>query len=108
MRWSRAWRVALVAALGAMMVGVAVAAVTVPGRVGPQLKLLQSGRKLAPQGKLVTLGNFPTGGALTRDGHFYLTVSTRRGRNDIPPVSVRTPQGVQGIPLPPAPRGVAM
>ena len=90
MRWSRAWRVALVAALGAVAVGVAVAAVTVPGRVGPQLKLLQSGRRLAPQGKLVTLGNFPTGGALTRDGHFYWTVSTGRGRNDIRIVSVRT------------------
>ena len=48
MRWSRAWTVALVAALGAAVVGVAVAAVTVPGRVGPQLKLLQSGRKLTP------------------------------------------------------------
>ena len=108
MRWSRAWTVALVAALGAVVVGVAVAAVTVPGRVGPQLKLLQSGRKLAPQGKLVTLGNFPTGGALTRDGHFYWTVSTGRGRNDIRIVSVRTAKVVQVIPLPGASGGIAM
>ena len=90
------------------MVGVAVAAVTVPGRVGPQLKLLQSGRKLSPQGKLVTLGNFPTGGALTRDGQFYWTVSTGRGRNDIRIVSVRTAKVVQVIPLPGASGGIAM
>src|SRR3954468_17495508 len=108
MRRSRAWMVALVAVLATGILGAAVAAVTVPGRVGPQLKLLQSGRKLAPQGKLVTLGNFPTGGALTRDGHFYWTVSTGRGRNDTRIVSVRTAKVVQVIPLPGASGGIAM
>jgi DNA-binding beta-propeller fold protein YncE len=91
-----------------VVAGVAIAAVTVPGRVGPRLKLLQSGRKLTPQGKLVTLGNFPTGAALTRDGRFYWTVSTGRGRNDIRIVSLRTAKVVQVIPLPGASGGIAM
>ena len=74
-----------------------------PGASARSSELLQSGRKLAPQGKLVTLGNFPTGGALTRDGRFYWTVSTGRGRNDIRIVSVRSRQG---RPDPPAARRV--
>src|SRR4051812_18092255 len=109
MRWSRSWMVALAAVLAAGLAGVALARVAVPpGRVGPTLKVLQSGRHLTPQGKLVTLGNFPTGGALTRDGHFYWTVSTGRGRNDIRIVSVRTAKVVQVIPLPGASGGIAM
>jgi DNA-binding beta-propeller fold protein YncE/phospholipase C len=100
--------VALAAALAVGVVAAGVAAVTVPGRVGPQLRLLQSGRALTPQGKLVTLGNFPTGGALTRDGHFYWTISTGRGRNDIRIVNLHTARVVQTVRLPGASGGIAM
>jgi DNA-binding beta-propeller fold protein YncE len=90
-------------------VGIAVAAVVAPtGRVGPQLNLLQSGRPVFAQGRLVTVGNFPTGGALTRDGHFYWTVSAGRGRNDIQIVAVRSAKVVQRIPLPGASGGIVM
>src|SRR4051794_5154227 len=108
MRWSRGWTVAVLAGVVAVVAGVAVAAVTPPGRVGPKLNLLQSGRKLSPQGKLATLGNFPTGGALTRDGHFYWTVSPGRGRNDIRIVAVRNAKVVQTLPLPGASGGITM
>ncbi|MDX6644064.1 MAG: hypothetical protein QOD76_2026, partial [Solirubrobacteraceae bacterium] len=60
--------------------GAADAAATTPsGRIGPSQRLLGNGRHLTPQGQLVPLGNFPTGGALTPDGRFYWTVSTGRG-----------------------------
>ena len=35
------------------------------GLIGPQLGLLNNGRELRPAGRLVDLGNFPTGGAVT-------------------------------------------
>ena len=58
------------------------------GRVGPEKKLLVSGRKLDPYGKLTQLGNFPAGGALTPNGRFLWTLSAGRGRNDIRIVEV--------------------
>jgi DNA-binding beta-propeller fold protein YncE len=78
------------------------------GRVGPSLGLLPSGRHLVPQGQLVDLGNYPTGGALTRDGRFYWTVSTGRGINDVRIVSMDKPKVVQVIRLPGASGGIAM
>ena len=48
------------------------------GRIGPRLRLTGNGRLLQPPGQLVTLGHFPTGGAVTPDGRFYWTVSTGR------------------------------
>jgi DNA-binding beta-propeller fold protein YncE len=99
----------LVAVLVVGVVGVAVAAVAVPpGRVGPTLGLLHNGRPIMAQGRLVGLGNFPTGAALTRDGRHYWTVSTGRGINDIRIVSVRTAQVVQTVRLPGASGGIAM
>lgn len=53
------------------------------GRIGPKKKLLVSGRKLSPAGKLSGLGNFPTGGALTTNGRFLWTLAAGRGTNDI-------------------------
>ena len=55
----------------------------VGGRIGPRNRIQPTGRKLHPVGKLVQLGNFPTGGALTPDGRFLWTLSAGRGRNDI-------------------------
>src|SRR5665647_2663882 len=42
---------------------------------GAATGLLPSGRQLTPQGAQVTLGNLPTGGAVTADGQFLWTVS---------------------------------
>ena len=42
---------------------------------------------------MTTVGQFPTGGALTRDGRFYWTLSTGRGKQDIRIVDVAHPQG---------------
>lgn len=53
------------------------------GRIGPQNKIQPSGRQLVPAGKRTVVGNHPGGGALTRNGRFYWTLSAGRGRNDI-------------------------
>src|SRR3954453_22324388 len=88
---------------------VAVAAITSDdGRIGPKKRLLNSGRKLTPFGKQVTLGQFPTGGALTPNGRWYWTVSTGRGANDVRIVSVRTGRVVQTIQIPGSSGGIAM
>jgi len=53
------------------------------GRIGPQNKIQPSCRQLVPAGKRTVVGNHPGGGALTRNGRFYWTLSAGRGRNDI-------------------------
>jgi DNA-binding beta-propeller fold protein YncE len=88
--------------------GALAALVNPPGRVGPKLRLLPSGRHITAQGHLVSLGNFPTGGALTNDGRFYWAISTGRGLNDIRIVSLRTARVVQVIRIPGGSGGVAM
>src|SRR5581483_10036075 len=75
------------------------------GRIGPKLRITGNGRLLAPFGRLVSLGHFPTGGALTPDGRFYWTVSTGRALNDVRIVSVAHPRVVQVLPLPGASGG---
>jgi YVTN family beta-propeller protein len=98
---------ALVAALLALIVtGAAFAADD--GRIGPSLHLLNNGRHLTPYGRLVNVGNVPTGGALTPDGRFYWTVSAGSGFNDIRIVSVKSAKVVQTIPLPGASGGVVI
>jgi DNA-binding beta-propeller fold protein YncE len=84
------------------------AAVADDGIIGPQLGLQNSGRELHPAGRMVDLGNFPTGGAITPDGRFYWTVSTGRGRNDIRIVDVRNARVIQTLPIPGASGGIAM
>src|SRR3954463_6663584 len=99
----------LVAAAVAIGTLVAVpAASAADGLIGPTLGLLGNGRLLHPAGTLVGLGNFPTGGALTPDGHSYWTLSTGRGPNDIRIVSVAAHKVIQVIPLPGASGGIAM
>jgi DNA-binding beta-propeller fold protein YncE len=78
------------------------------GLIGPNLGLLNNGRELHPAGKLVDLGNFPTGGAVTPNGRFYWTVSTGRGHNDIRIVDVRKKRVLQVLRLPGASGGIAM
>jgi YVTN family beta-propeller protein len=87
---------------------VAVAADVNEGRIGPSLQILNNGRHLTPYGRLVNVGNVPTGGALTPDGRFYWTVSAGSGFNDIRIVSVKSAKVVQTIPLPGASGGVVI
>ena len=78
------------------------------GIIGPQLGLTGNGRHLQPAGAMVGLGNFPTGGAVTRDGRYYWTVSAGRGFNDIRIVSVQYKKVIQTVPLPGASGGIVM
>ena len=101
--------VGMVVAVG--VAGVAIAANSVgTGRIGPALHITANGRVLRPPGQLVTLGHFPTGGAVTPDGRFYWTVSTGRALNDIRIVAVglKHPRVIQILPLPGASGGIAI
>jgi YVTN family beta-propeller protein len=99
--------IAALALASAVVAGsVAVAADT--GRIGPSLKIVNNGRHLTPYGRLVNVGNVPTGGALTPDGRFYWTVSAGSGFNDIRIVSVKSAKVLQVIPLPGASGGVVI
>ncbi len=105
------YRLIIVAALVLAAGGAAIAATTIgSGRIGPSLHITGNGRLLSPPGPLVTLGHFPTGGALTPDGRFYWTVSTGRALNDIRIVAVgaSTREVIQILPLPGASGGIAI
>jgi YVTN family beta-propeller protein len=78
------------------------------GRIGPSLRIVNDGRHLTPFGRLVNVGNVPTGGALTPDGRFYWAVSAGSGLNDIRIVSAKSAKVVQTIPLPGASGGVVI
>ncbi|MDX6658791.1 MAG: hypothetical protein QOH62_3584, partial [Solirubrobacteraceae bacterium] len=102
----RASRRAVTAALvaGACVAGTAPAA----AEVGPADALLGNGRHLTPFGRMTPVGQFPTGGALTRDGRFYWAVGTGRGVNDVQIVSLHTGAVVQTLRLPGASGGIVM
>src|SRR5215212_6543315 len=123
--------VAVLALVALVAAGIVVAAVdpTKEGRTSPSKLLLGSGRDLNPAGKMTQLGNYPAGGALSKNGHFLWTVSAGRGRNDVRIVRVETGKRckkgkrgkrcrrrnarrvgrvVQTIPLPGANGGIAM
>jgi len=88
------------------LAGVA-AAVTPPGRIGPSLRVTGNGRGLHPVGRLTTLGNFPTGSALTRDGRFLWAVDSGHGSDDVRVVDVGRGRVVQTLPLPGGYGGIA-
>src|SRR5438094_9051376 len=94
------------AVLAVIIAGAALAADD--GRIGPSLRILNAGRHLTPYGRLVNVGNVPTGGALTPNGRFYWTVSAGSGFNDIRIVSVKSAKVVQTIPLPGASGGIVI
>jgi len=104
--------VAVVLALGAGAAEAVVSGGT--GVIGPVNQIQPTGRQLHPTGKLVELGNFPTGGALTPDGRFLWTLSTGYGRNDIRIVKVGLNRGhgtsriVQNILMPGLDGGIAI
>jgi len=77
-------------------------------RPSPATGLLPNGRQLAPAGTQVTLGNLPTGGALTADGRFLWTVSTGVGNNDVRIVDTVRHRVCQILPVPGASGGIAL
>ncbi|MHB8658107.1 MAG: beta-propeller fold lactonase family protein [Solirubrobacteraceae bacterium] len=108
-RWRR---LTLVVALATLALGAVALAGTFAGggRIGPSLRITANGRLLQPPGALVTLGHFPTGGAVTPDGHFLWTVSTGRALNDVRIVSVdgKRPRMIEVLALPGASGGIAI
>ncbi len=78
------------------------------GVIGPSNRIQPTGRQLHPVGRLVTLGNFPTGAALTPDGRYLWTVSAGRGVNDIRIVSVRGRRVIQTILMPGLDGGISI
>ena len=69
---------------------------------------MPNGRQLAPAGTRVTLGNLPTGGALTADGRFLWTVSAGMGNNDVRIVDTAQHRVCQTLPVPGASGGIAL
>jgi DNA-binding beta-propeller fold protein YncE len=99
----------VLAALGCIAGGaVAIAQTAGEGVIGPSLGILGNGRHLHPYGRLVTLGQFPTGGAITPNGRYLWTVSAGRGQNDVRIVSIRSGRVLQVLRLPGASGGIAM
>lgn len=93
--------VILLAALLAGLVGTAGAlAAPGPGAVSPAQYVTGNGRHLTPAGRMTTVGDFPTGGALTPDGRFYWVVDSGHGHNDVTIVNVATGMVAQVLPLP--------
>ncbi len=77
------------------------------GRVGPSLNMTGNGRALTPAGRVSTVGDFPSGSALSPDGKYLWTVSSGHGRNDVTIVRVSDGTVTQRLALPGAYGGVA-
>jgi YVTN family beta-propeller protein len=89
--------------------GVAVAAGgKTSGEIGPSLGITANGRHLQPAGRLTAVGNFPTGSALTPDGHFLWVADCGHGSNDVRVVEVASGSVVQTLPLPGCYGGVSV
>ncbi len=71
-----------------------------PSEVGPAFQMTANGRQLQPAGRLTRVGDFPTGGALTRDGRFYWAIDAGHGHDDVQIVNVANGRVVQILPLP--------
>jgi YVTN family beta-propeller protein len=80
---------------------------TAVGRVGPAYDTTPNGRVLAPVGRMTTVGDFPSGGALSPDGRFYWAVDSGHGRDDVTIVDVGSGAVAQVLPLPGAYGAVA-
>ncbi len=87
--------------------GLAVADASPPGEVGPALGLTANGRKLNPVGRMTTVGNFPTGSALTRNGRYLWVTDCGHGSDDVAVISVATGAVQQTLPLPGCYGGIA-
>jgi YVTN family beta-propeller protein len=87
--------------------GVAFAELFQIGRIGPSLAITANGRALHPVGRQTTVGNFPTGSALTPDGHLLWVADCGHGSDDVRVLDVATGAVVQTLPLPGCYGGVA-
>jgi len=97
----------LVIAVLAGVGGFALAA-SPPPVVSPQRHVIATLRKLQPSGRLVRVGNFPGGAAVTPDGRFYWTISAGYTENGAQIVSTRDARVVQTLQVPGASGGVAL
>ena len=89
--------------------GVAVATATNSnGEVGPSLHLTGNGHLLHPVGRLTTVGNFPTAGAVLPGGRFLWVADCGHGENDIKVMNIASGRVVQTLPLPGCYGGVAI
>lgn len=99
----------LIAVLGvpAGLLPVATGSAAPPGFPDAATGLYTNGRLLQPMGRQTTLGNFPSGGALSPDGRFYWAVNSGHGRNSVSVVDVESGEVAQTLPLPGGYIGVA-
>ena len=99
---------AAIAAASLLLVGFSgVASASTSGEIGPSLSTTGNGRVLNPVGRTTALGNFPTGSALTPDGHYLWAVDSGHGSDDVRIMNVSSGSVVQTLPLPGAYGGVA-
>ncbi|HWY90835.1 MAG TPA: beta-propeller fold lactonase family protein, partial [Solirubrobacteraceae bacterium] len=78
------------------------------GRIGPALGITANGRVLHPIGRQTVVGNFPTGSALTPNGHSLWVADCGHGSDDIRVVDIASGVVVQTLPLPGCYGGVAI
>src|SRR4051794_41964659 len=63
------------------------------GRIGPSLRILNNGRHLTPYGRLVNVGNVPTGGGRPPPGRLFWAGAPGPGLNTLRPLAVQKRQG---------------
>jgi YVTN family beta-propeller protein len=100
--------VGVVIALALVGTGVAIARGRHGGVIGPSLGITANGRVLHPIGRMTTVGNFPTGSALTPDGRFLWVTDCGHGPDDVRVVDVASGAVVQTLPLPGCYGGIAI
>src|SRR5207248_2842810 len=93
--------------IGCALTGAARAGAFTQGEIGPSLNMTANGRLLHPAGRVTTLGNFPTGAALSPDGRFLWAVDAGHGQDDVKVVNVATGAVTQTLALPGGYVGVA-
>ncbi len=85
-----------------------VAAPVNAGEIGPQYRLTGNGHQLKPVGRLVTVGDFPDGSAVTPDGRYDWVVDCGHGIDDVHVIDIATRHAIQVLPLPGCYGGVAI
>ena len=98
---------ALIAA-GSPGIAAAVLPSALPTVPSPSSGLQPNGRLLTPAGTQVTLGNYPTGVAVTADGSLAWTVSASGSTNELRIVDLRTNRVCKSITLTGASGGIAL
>lgn len=101
------WVASTIVVLSAIA-GLAVADASTTGVIGPALGVTANGRRLHPVGRMTTVGNFPTGSAVTPDGRWLWVTDCGHGSDDVKVVAVATGAVVQTLPLPGCYGGIAI